>query len=153
MTEDTRVSLTSRRGMLDLLLRIGVVAWLGSALYPVISYLRPLPRPGPTGAVGLTRAEVAKVEREKFAIVPVGSKRVLVLEDGDGAIHALDARCTHEGCTVRYLPGEALISCACHNARFDIEGRVLSGPPPRPLPRYFAQREDDGGIVVTTSVT
>ena len=153
MTENTHVSVTSRRGMLDLLLRIGVLAWLGSVVYPVISYLRPLPRPGPGGPVGLTPAEVAKVERDKFAIVPVGTKRVLVLEDGDGGIHALNARCTHEGCTVRYLPGEALISCACHNARFDLDGRVLSGPPPRPLRKYLAQREDDGGIVVSTSMT
>ncbi len=153
MTEDTHVSSTSRRGLLDLLLRIGVLAWLGSVLYPVISYLRPLPRPGSAGPVELTRADVAKIEREKFAIVPVGTKRVLVLEDSDGAVHALNARCTHEGCTVRYEPGEALISCACHNARFDLDGRVLSGPPPRPLPKYLAQRGDDGGIVVSISTT
>jgi len=151
VTDETHVPTTSRRGLLDLLLRLGVVAWLGSVLYPVISYLRPLPRQGPTGPVGLTRAEVAKVEREKFAIVPVGSKRVLVLEDAEGTIHALDARCTHEGCTVRFLPGEDLISCACHNAQFDLGGRVLSGPPPRPLPRYVAQRQDDGGIVVSVT--
>ena len=106
-----------------------------------------------SGPVELTRAAVAKIEREKFAIVPVGTKRVLVLEDSDGAVHALNARCTHEGCTVRYVPGEALISCACHNARFDLDGRVLSGPPPRPLPKYLARREDDGGIVVSIAAT
>ena len=142
-----------RRRVLDFLLKVTVVAWLGSVLYPVISYLRPLPRRGPTGPVALTRAEVQKVEREKFAIVPVGTRRVLVLEDADGELHALDARCTHEGCTVRYVPGEALISCACHNARFDLAGRVLAGPPPRPLPKHVVQRDSDGGIVVAVSST
>jgi Rieske Fe-S protein len=101
----------------------------------------------------LARADVEKIEREKFAIVPVGSRRVLVLEDAAGELHALDARCTHEGCTVRYLPGEALISCACHNARFDLTGRVLAGPPPRPLPKHVAWRDSDGGINVAISST
>lgn len=153
MTDSASSTRMPRRSVLDLLLRLTVVAWLASVLYPVISFLRPLPRQGPTGPVALTRAEVQKVEREKFAIVPVGTKRVLVLEDPDGELHALDARCTHEGCTVRYDPGEVLISCACHNARFDLTGRVLSGPPPRPLPQHVVQREADGGIVVSVSST
>lgn len=141
----------SRRKLLDLLLKISFVAWLASVLYPIISYLRPLPRQGPTGPVPLTRAEVQKVEQEGYAIVPVGTKRVLVLEDTHTELHALSARCTHEGCTVRYLRGEELIWCACHNGRFDLSGRVLAGPPPRPLPTYVVQREPDGGIVVDTS--
>ena len=119
-----------------------------SAVYPVIRYLKPLPQAGPSGPVRLTQAEVVRVEREKFTIIPVGGKRVLVVEDSDGELHALDAKCTHEGCTVRYVPGDALIWCACHNARFDLEGRVLAGPPPRPLPRHAVQRDAGGGIVV-----
>jgi cytochrome b6-f complex iron-sulfur subunit len=151
MSDDTSVPKVPRRTVLDLLLKVTLVGWLGSILYPVISYLRPLPTQGPTGPVGLAWADVEKLDREKFVIVPIGSKRVLVLEDGDGELHALDARCTHEGCTVRYLPGEALISCACHNARFDLAGRVLAGPPPRPLPKHSARREADGGVVVAVS--
>lgn len=151
MIDKKPVPTIPRRSVLDFLIKGTVVAWLGSVMYPVLSYLKPLPRQGATGPIGLTRAEVEKVEREKFAIVPVGSTRVLVLEDSDGELHALDARCTHEGCTVRFLPDEAVISCACHNARFDLTGRVLSGPPPRPLPRHFAHRGDDGGIVVAVS--
>ena len=148
MIDDTSVPQVPRRKVLDVLLKVTLLGWLGSVLYPIISYLRPLPQQGPTGPVGLTRVQVEKVEREKFAIVPVGSRRVLVLEDGDGELHALDARCTHEGCTVRYVPGEALISCACHNARFDLTGRVLAGPPPRPLAKHSVMRDGEGGIVV-----
>jgi Rieske Fe-S protein len=129
------------------------VAWLASVLYPVISYLRPLPQRGPSGPVSLTRAEVQKVEQDKFAIVPVGTRRVLVLEDASGDLHALDARCTHEGCTVRFVAGEGLIVCACHNGRFDLTGRVLAGPPPRPLAQHVVQRGADGGIVVAVTST
>ncbi len=141
----------TRRSVLNFLLTVGGLGWLGSVLYPVISYLRPLPMQGPSGPVALTRAEVTKIERDKFAIIPVGTKRVIVLEDSSGELHALDAKCTHEGCTVRYVSGEALIWCACHNARFDLEGRVLGGPPPRPLSRHVVQRKADGGIVVDVS--
>ena len=151
MTATTSKPGMPRRRVLDILLRVTLVGWLASVLYPVLSYLRPLPQQGPTGPVGLTGAEILKVERDKFAIVPVGSKRVLVLEDSEGELHALDARCTHEGCTVRYSPGESLIVCACHNGRFDLTGRVLSGPPPRPLPRHFVQRDADGSIVVAVA--
>jgi Rieske Fe-S protein len=132
----------------NLLLGAGVLGWLGSVLYPVVRYLTPLPLPGPTGPVRLTRGEVVKVERDKFAIVPVGRERVLILEDTNGELHALDARCTHEGCTVRYVARDDLIWCACHNGRFDLEGRVLAGPPPRPLAKHAVQRDEDGGIKV-----
>jgi Rieske Fe-S protein len=151
MSEGISTARQSRRSFLDLLLGVGVFAWLASILYPVISYLKPLPLSGPTGPVGLTRAEVAKVEREKFAVIPVSGKRVLIVEDASGELHALDAKCTHEGCTVRYVPGEALIWCACHNGRFDLQGRVLAGPPPRPLARHTVQRDDKGGIVVAVA--
>jgi Rieske Fe-S protein len=151
MAEGTSSSGRTRRSVLDLLLTVGGLGWLASVVYPVILYLKPLPKQGPTGPVGLTRAEVSKVERDKFAIIPVGARRVLVLEDSGGELHALDAKCTHEGCTVRYEPGEALIWCACHNGRFDLEGRVLSGPPPKPLAQHRIQRNAKGDIVVAVA--
>ena len=151
MAESTSSSGRTRRSVLDLLLTVGGLGWLASIVYPVIRYLKPLPMQGPTGPVGLTRAEVSKVERDKFAIIPVGARRVLVLEDSGGELHALDAKCTHEGCTVRYEPGQALIWCACHNGRFDLDGRVLGGPPPRPLSQHRIQRDAKGGIVVAAA--
>lgn len=151
MSESTLSRPRSRRSVLDLLLRVGFLGWLASVFYPVIRYLTPLPLAGPTGPVRLTPDEVSKLERHKFAIVPVGRDRVLVLEDASGALHALDAKCTHEGCTVRYQPDNAIIWCACHNGRFDLQGRVLAGPPPRPLARHAVQRDSEGGITVSVA--
>jgi cytochrome b6-f complex iron-sulfur subunit len=142
---------SSRRKILDFLLKLGIFGWLASVLYPVISYLKPLPLSGATGPIRLTRGETAKIERDKFTIVPAGAKRLLVFEDPDGEVQALDAKCTHEGCTVRYVPGESLIWCPCHNGRFDLHGRVLSGPPPRPLAQHTVNRESDGSIVVSVA--
>jgi Rieske Fe-S protein len=139
----------SRRSALNLLLGVGVLGWLASVLYPVVRYLTPLPLVGPGGPVRLTRFEATKIERDKFAIIPVGRLRVIVLEDSEGELRALDAKCTHEGCTVKYMPRDSLIMCACHNGRFDLQGRVLAGPPPKPLPTYSVQRDEEGVIKVT----
>jgi len=133
---------------LDFLLGASGLACVGSLLYPVIRYLRPLPRPGTIGPTRLTKEELVKLEKEHFVIVPVSGKRVLVLQNAAQAILAVDAKCTHEGCTVQFLPGESASWCACHNGRFDLDGRVLSGPPPRPLPKYAAERQEDGGILI-----
>ena len=139
----------TRRTLLDALLGTTVVATIASALYPVLRYLKPLPASGPSGPTRLTRAEVEALEGKRFVIVPAGGSRVLVVRDQEQRLHALDARCTHEGCTVQYVPAEGVVWCACHNGRFDLDGRVLAGPPPRPLPRYVAREEDDGGVLVT----
>lgn len=139
----------TRRRFLDLLLGASLVAWAASVLYPVIRFLKPLPQAGPSGPTRLTRAEVDKLERAGFVIVPVGSKRAIVFQDAQAKVRALNAKCTHEGCTVQYVAGESVIWCACHNGRFDLDGRVLAGPPPRPLARYNVQRDNDGNVTLS----
>ena len=141
-------SKTSRRHFLDLLLGASVLGWLASIAYPVIRYLKPLPQSGPTGPTHLTREETAKLEQNKFVIIPVSGQRVIVLQSADQLL-AFSAKCTHEGCTVTYQPAQSVIWCPCHDGRFDLTGRVLSGPPPQPLPPYLVQRQPDGGIVVS----
>jgi cytochrome b6-f complex iron-sulfur subunit len=139
---------TSRRGFIDLLLGATFLGWIATVAYPIVRYLTPLPHTGPTGPTRLTREDMAKLEAKKFVIVPVSGKRVIVLQSGDDIL-AFNALCTHEGCTVTFVPGQSVVWCPCHDARFDLSGRVLSGPPPRPLEKYFAQRQPDGGIVVS----
>jgi cytochrome b6-f complex iron-sulfur subunit len=145
-------STTSRRHFLDLLLGASFLGWLVSIAYPIIRYLKPLPQTGPTGPTRLTRDEASKLEQNKFVIVPVSGQRVIVFQSQDQLL-ALSAKCTHEGCTVTYLPGQSVVWCPCHDGRFDLTGRVLSGPPPQPLTKYAAQRQPDGGIVVSEERT
>ncbi|HET7784553.1 MAG TPA: Rieske (2Fe-2S) protein [Myxococcales bacterium] len=138
---------TPRRTVLDVLLGAGVLGWLGSVIFPILRYLKPLGAQAQNGPIKLTAEEQAKLEKERSVIVRAGSARIIVL-DVEKGLTALSAKCTHEGCTVQYVPGESLIWCACHNGRFDFTGRVLSGPPPRPLAKYAAQREADGSVIV-----
>lgn len=138
----------TRRSFLDLMLGATATAWVATVLYPVIRYLKPLQQASPTGPSRLDSGAVSKLAQASFVIVPVAGKRVLVFRDGESRLRALDAKCTHEGCTVQYVPGESSVWCACHDARFDVDGNVVSGPPPRPLPRFEIHEDADGNILV-----
>ena len=49
---------------------------------------------------------------------------------------AFSINCTHLGCPVRWLAEADLFMCPCHGGVYYKDGRVASGPPPRPLTRY-----------------
>lgn len=57
---------------------------------------------------------------------------------------AFGQKCTHLGCPVLFRPKERRLYCPCHEGFFDAaDGRVLAGPPPRPLPRVELERRGD----------
>jgi Rieske Fe-S protein len=63
---------------------------------------------------------------------------VFVDRDGDG-FRVLAATCTHLGCGVLWDATAKQYKCPCHGGVFDREGKVLAGPPPRPLDRLPAR--------------
>ena len=72
---------------------------------------------------------------------------VWIVRDAQG-LYALDGRCTHLGCQVRWDSKHRHFACPCHGSLFDGEGTVLSGPGTRPLARYPFRRTAEGGIYV-----
>lgn len=64
----------------------------------------------------------------------------ILTENGHDYI-ALSNICTHLGCRVRWISDSEKFFCPCHNAVFDKQGNVVSGPPPRPLDRYQVKVE------------
>ena len=71
---------------------------------------------------------------------------------GPGGVYALSAVCTHLGCITRYLSDQNVIACPCHGSRFDLEGNVVEGPAPRPLPWLQVVTDASGLLVVDTSI-
>jgi Rieske Fe-S protein len=140
-TENDSESQRKRRTFLNAMLGTAVTGWLASLFYPVLRYLRPLNEPS-GGPIKLTAEQLAKVEKEHFIIARSGPQRVIVFLAG-GEYRALSAKCTHEGCTVQYVAGDSVIWCACHNGKYDLDGRVVSGPPPRPLERWVMTKEGE----------
>lgn len=52
-----------------------------------------------------------------------------------GEIFALSSVCSHLGCLVDWSRHKNEFFCPCHGGKYDIEGKVIAGPPPAPLAR------------------
>ncbi len=72
---------------------------------------------------------------------------VYLVRTGDQDVRALHSTCTHLGCRTSYDRKTKLILCPCHGGVFDVEGHVVSGPPPAPLPS-LSTRIEDGQVLV-----
>jgi isorenieratene synthase len=60
-----------------------------------------------------------------------------------GEKEAISLTCTHQGCTVQHQEDGKFL-CPCHGAVYDAQGRVISGPAKRDLPRFqIVQRTED----------
>ena len=87
-----------------------------------------------------------------YAIGEVSEKfkkeqRVWIIRTDEG-VYALFAKCTHLGCTPRWLTVENKFKCPCHGSGFYRTGINFEGPAPRPLERYRVVLADDGQIIV-----
>ncbi|MGE0453639.1 MAG: ubiquinol-cytochrome c reductase iron-sulfur subunit [Vicinamibacteria bacterium] len=96
---------------------------------------------GPSCARGRRAAPGPRVVRVPLRELPPGRRLVVtwdgepveLLRSADGRPRALLLSCSHFGCAVAWREAEGRYQCPCHDGRFDANGRVLQGPPPRPL--------------------
>jgi Rieske Fe-S protein len=65
---------------------------------------------------------------------------------------AISATCTHLGCIVTYDEEGNYFKCPCHDGRYDAEGKVISGPPPKPLRRHKTKIEEGKILLATETV-
>jgi len=77
-------------------------------------------------------------------------QRVWIVRAEEG-IYAIFAKCTHLGCTPRWLAAENKFKCPCHGSGFYKTGLNFEGPAPRPLDRLKVTVGDDGQLVIDKS--
>lgn len=70
-----------------------------------------------------------------------------LVKDQAGQVTAFAPTCTHLGCAYHWEAEAKSFLCPCHSSVFDISGKVMSGPAPRPLDRLTVQIED-GKVLV-----
>jgi cytochrome b6-f complex iron-sulfur subunit len=136
--------MTDRRGFLQLILAALGLTALGCFAYPLVRFLSPHAGAGPGGTVTIDTKEI-----------PVGGAKDLVLNDlpiivinrGQKGYIALSRVCTHLGCLVDYQKGAGILLCPCHGGKFDLDGNVISGPPPQPLPRLALKVEGNSLVI------
>ncbi len=124
-----------RRDFLKYVLGGGFLAWLAAVLYPILAYMKP-PKQAEVEVTSVKAGKVSAMEKDSGTIVRFGNKPVILLRTASGEFRAFSATCTHLDCTVQYRKDMGLIWCACHNGRYDLNGRNVAGPPPRPLDEY-----------------
>jgi cytochrome b6-f complex iron-sulfur subunit len=124
-----------RRGFLKLLTSVLGLSALGAFAYPLFRFLLPVESLARAKSVTLPKSEV-----------PVNATKDLMI--GPTPVIIINAKvCTHLGCLVKYDKERQIFICPCHAGVFDLEGNVISGPPPRPLEK-FAVRVDGDNIVI-----
>ncbi|TGE38840.1 ubiquinol-cytochrome c reductase iron-sulfur subunit [Desulfosporosinus fructosivorans] len=134
----------SRRAVLRLAW-VGIIAASALTIEPLVKYL--------TSKEDRLRSPL--VEYNLPLVVNSGwqntaNDRVWVKQDPLGVM-ALVATCTHLGCEVHYYPEKKEWLCPCHASTYDVDGRPVSGPAPRALPRVAVERKPDGTLVINTS--
>ena len=132
-----RVIATSAAGIMG-------AALAGFTVLPLLRYLAPEPESQGQGEVTIPRSRVGLGQAHFF---PFRGHPAVVLQVSPGEFIALSAVCTHLGCIVTWQKDAGIFLCPCHGGRFSKTGKVLSGPPPAPLPSYSVKVEQDQLII------
>ncbi len=133
-------------------LTVGTVAF-GRFMYPRVLY-----EPNTQVKLGKPSEYIVNQVNEKW----IKDYRLWLVRVSDG-FFALYAKCTHLGCTPRWLQAENKFKCPCHGSGFkgidpslgspNITGINFEGPAPRPLERCKIGLAEDGQIVVDFGIT
>jgi len=136
----------ARRRFMQFLLGGGLLASAVAFLYPVVRYLVP-PAATDLGGDSVVAAKVGDLKANSGKIFRFGSRPGLLVRTADGEYRAMSAVCTHLNCTVQYRSDVREVWCACHNGFYDLNGRNVAGPPPRPLESYAVHINGDDVVV------
>jgi Rieske Fe-S protein len=136
----------ARRRVMQFLLGGGLLASAASFLYPIVRYLVP-PAAVDLGGDSVVAAKVGELKVNSGKIFRFGSRPGLLVRTADGEYRAMSAVCTHLNCTVQYRSDVREVWCACHNGFYDLNGRNVAGPPPRPLESYVVHINGDDVVV------
>jgi cytochrome b6-f complex iron-sulfur subunit len=109
---------------------------LGAFLYPLVRVLTPLQATIAAKKVNVPLKEIPVGMTKDLVIRGVPS---IIIHTRDKGFIALSRVCTHLGCLVNFHKERQILICPCHAGIYDLEGNVISGPPPRPLDKFTVQ--------------
>lgn len=136
----------ARRWWLAFMLGSSVLASLAAIFYPILKFVLP-PQTGELDADTVVAAKANELAPNAAKIFRFGNRPGLLIRIPEGGYRAFTAICTHLNCNVQYRGREHDIWCACHNGVYDLQGRNVSGPPPRPLEEFDVHERGDEIVV------
>lgn len=139
----------SRRTFLDYLVGSSAVATLGAIVYPIFKFITP-PHIVESTESSVIAAKLAEVPKNSGKIFKFGNKPGILVRTDSGELKAFSATCTHLDCIVQYRPETKQILCACHNGQYNLNGKNIGGPPPRPLEEFQVNTRGDDIVVTRT---
>ncbi len=135
-----------RRTLIRWLLGGGFMASIISFMYPAIKFMDP-PSVPEASTNEVTAGKVQDLKPNSGKIVKFGSRPALLIRLNETEWRAFSAVCTHLNCTVQFRDATRQIWCACHNGFYDLNGKVVSGPPPRPLEEFVVHVRGDEVVI------
>lgn len=145
-----------RRRALNWFLGTSLGGLLAAVVYPVIRFIIPPEIPeATTDQVEAGQTNDPAFRDKGFKIVRFGADPVIVIKVAEADFRAFSATCTHLDCIVEYQKDHARIWCNCHNGEYDLHGKNVGGPPPKPLTAYKVHLIDQsaGSTTVVVSKT
>jgi len=144
----------TRRHFLNWFLGTTAGALTLSVLYPLVRYVSP-PRIAEAATNEVEGGAVNDPELldKGFKIVRFGAEPVLLVKVGETDFRAFSATCTHLDCIVGYQKDRTRIFCNCHNGEYDLNGRNVGGPPPKPLTPYKVHLATRSGQPATVVIS
>jgi cytochrome b6-f complex iron-sulfur subunit len=133
-----------RRSFLKLLTSILGLTALGAFTYPLFRFLLPVESAVKAKSIILPKSDLP-VDATKDMMI--GPTPVIIINTKDKGLIAFSKVCTHLGCLVKYDRQRQLFICPCHAGIFDLEGKVISGPPPKPLQKFAVRVEGDNIVI------
>ena len=135
-----------RRNLVRWLLGGGLSASLISFLYPAFKFMNP-PDVPEASVNEVSAGKVQDLKPNTGKIVKFGSLPVLLVRTTETEWRAFSAVCTHLNCTMQYKESSHQMWCACHNGLYNLNGQVVSGPPPHPLEAYSVHIRGDEVVI------
>ncbi len=147
MTTQSEDNNVGRRGFLKrVIMGAGLILGYGTGASYAIQFLLPRKR----------KAKFRKMLVASLSeLPPNGSKsfkdlsgREMILVNSDAGLKAISTTCTHLGCKAYWEADNDRFFCPCHDGVFDVNGQVVSGPPPRPLDSYDVEVDENDNVFV-----
>jgi len=144
--EEQDIPSSRRRRFLNYVLGGSGLALLGAVFYPILRFVLP-PEVSEAATSSVTAGQVGELKPGSGKIFRFGNQPGLLVMTSAGQYRAFLAICPHLQCTVQYRADMAQIWCACHNGFFDLNGQVISGPPPEGLEEFKVDLRGDEIVV------
>ncbi len=143
-----------RRRLLDWFLGSSVLALLASIVYPIVRFVSPPRVPeATTDQVEAGPLDEPALAANGYKIIRFGSEPVILIKLSDSDVRAFAATCTHLACIVEFRKQKRDIYCNCHGGEYNLQGRNIAGPPPRPLTPFKVDLVAKGGGARTIVVS